>query len=291
MTNDKKVSFVFFGTPEFAVIVLDELAGAGFTPTLVVTAPDKPQGRGLKLTPPPVKMWADEHGVSTLQPEKLDNEFYRTLSATDCELCIVAAYGKIIPKTIIDIPQQGVLNIHPSLLPKYRGASPVEAQILNDDREVGVTVMQIDEKMDHGNILAQKIVSVSRWPLRASELNDILWHIGGKLLVEIIPEWVAGNIIPHSQEHDKATYSKLIKKEDAQINLDGNSYQNFLKIQAYNVWPKAYFFAEKNGKKVRVKIIDADYENDALIIKRVIPEGKREMDYASFLKGNKPISQ
>ncbi|MCI0619827.1 methionyl-tRNA formyltransferase [Candidatus Wolfebacteria bacterium] len=294
MKASENIPFAFFGTPEFAVIVLDELERAGLLPAIIVTAPDRSKGRGLKLTPPPVKVWADIHGISTLQPKKLnDPGFLSKLKTYDLELFIVAAYGKIIPRTVTDVPKHGVLNVHPSLLPKYRGPSPVETQILSDDRNVGVTIMQIDEEMDHGPVVQNEKVKIKNeeWPLRASTLAKILAHTGGKLLADTIPRWVAGEIAAVQQDHNEATYCKLIKKEDAHIDLNDNPYQNFLTIQAYDAWPKAYFFAEKNGKKVRVKITDANYRDGKLTIKKVIPEGKHEMDYESFLRRNEPTSQ
>lgn len=294
MNNSEKKAgtprFAFFGTPEFAVTILDELERAGFLPALVVTTPDRPQGRGLTLTPPPVKAWAQKHNIPTLQPEKLGDDFLYRLRTSDYQLFVVAAYGKLIPKAIIELPRHGALNVHPSLLPKYRGPSPIEAQILNDDREVGVTIMRIDEKMDHGPIVTSNKVRVASesWPLRASELGEMLFRTGGKLLVDTIPKWVAGEMTPVPQSHQQATYCSLIAKEDAELEMKNgmptNTRENFLKIRAYDIWPKAYFFADTNGKKIRVKITDAGYKDDNLIITKVIPEGRKEMTYEVFLK-------
>jgi methionyl-tRNA formyltransferase len=157
---------------------------------------------------------------------------------------------------------------------------------LNNDREAGVTIMQIDEAMDHGPLLAQTQVTIEKedWPLSASELEDILAHEGGALLAYILPQWVAGEVPALPQDHDKGTYCSLIKKEDAELNLADDPYQNFLKIKAYNVWPMAYFFTERDGKKIRVKVTDATYINNTLTITRVIPEGKKEMRYEDFLR-------
>src|SRR3989344_9162382 len=194
------ISFVFFGTDEFSVIVLDELKKAGFVPSLVVTATDKKMGRGMRLTPPPVKTWFTKHiaqnkDTELLQPEKLDEDFYYRLRTNDYGLFIVASYGKIIPKRILDIPAKGALNVHPSLLPLYRGPSPIESQILDgaDERgEVGVTIMQMDEEMDHGPILAQQElgqVQSSKFKVQScAELQDALAHLGGQLLAEKIPK-------------------------------------------------------------------------------------------------------
>jgi len=146
-------TIVFFGTSRFSVIVLEELKKAGIMPELVVTAPDTPQGRKLILTPPPVKAWAQENGVKFLQPQKLDDSFIGQLSKVNAQLFLLASYGKIIPQKVLDLPQHGTLNVHPSLLPKYRGPSPIQSQILADDKNVGVSIILLDEKMDHGPIV------------------------------------------------------------------------------------------------------------------------------------------
>jgi len=134
MKTMNNIPFVFFGTPEFAVSILEELKDAKIVPSLIVTAPDKPKGRGLVLTPPPVKIWAQLHNIPVVQPAKLDNDFTEKLKNSSYKLFVVAAYGKIIPKAVLDIPTNGTLNVHPSLLPKYRGASPIQSQILADEK-------------------------------------------------------------------------------------------------------------------------------------------------------------
>lgn len=278
-----KPSFVFFGTPRFATTVLDELLASGFSPSLIVTAPDKPAGRGMTLTPPPVKLWADAHRIPVIQPETL-REVPNELSATSWNFFIVAAYGKLLRKNILDLPARGVLNVHPSLLPKWRGASPIESSILADDRETGVSIMLLDEEMDHGPVLAQKKVTLESWPPRASVLEDTLAHEGGKLLAEIIPALMEGTIAPESQNHAEATSTKKITKEDGLIDLSADPYQNFLKIQAYEGWPGTYFFVERGGRKMRIKITEAAWRDGVLTITKVIPEGKREMSYGEFVR-------
>jgi methionyl-tRNA formyltransferase len=282
-------NFVFFGTPRFAVIVLDELKRAGLLPALIVTAPDKPAGRGLRLTPPPVKLWAQEIGVECIQPEKLDEKFARQMSNVKCQMSILAAYGKIIPRSIIDSFPHGILNVHPSLLPRYRGPSPIQSQILADDRDVGVTIMLLDEKMDHGDIIADCKLQIAEyaltWPPKASGLEKALAHAGGKLLAETIPRWLAGDIEPREQDHTRATYTKKITREDGLVALEdiiNKPYETFLKIRAYDPWPGTYFFADRHGKKLRIKIKDAVFENGALKITRVLLEGGHETDYSRY---------
>ncbi|MBI2476140.1 MAG: methionyl-tRNA formyltransferase [Candidatus Taylorbacteria bacterium] len=282
------LSFVFFGTDDFSIAVLDELARAGFIPTVVVSVPDKPKGRGLALTPPPIKLWASKRSITVTQPEKLDSVFRGQLSKVNGQLFIVASYGKIIPKAVLAIPKYGALNVHPSLLPKFRGASPIQSAILTGERKTGVTIMLMDEKMDHGPVLAQKKHQESRimnheWPT-ASELEKILAREGGKLLAEVIPYWIAGKIKAVPQDGSLATYCRKFEKVDALINLSEDPYKNYLKIKAFDRSP-AHAFAERNGKKIRFSIKDAEWRDGRLILTRVIPEGKKEMSYEEFLRG------
>lgn len=281
MPNKPRIAF--FGTPRYAAIVLDELHAAGMTPELVVTQPDKPKGKGLALTPPPAKEWAITHGVPVIQPATLkDDSLLANLSGFD--VFVVIAYGKIIPQAILDLPKHGALNIHGSLLPKYRGASPIESAILADDRDAGVSIIKMDAEMDHGPIVADERVSIDAWPPTAPELGNAIVSAGAKLLVRTLPDYLAGKIDTHEQDHAAATYTKKIEKSDGEIDLAGDPYKNFLKIQAFAAWPGAYFFAERNGKRMRVIVKKAAFEGGSLRIVRVVPEGKREMDYADFIK-------
>lgn len=278
-------SSVFFGTPRFAVYVLQALEKAGVLPDVVVTAPDRPAGRGLLIQEPPVKAWALERDIPVLQPENLkeENEALVLLKNSEWDLFLVAAYGSILPKDILALAQKGALNVHPSLLPKFRGASPIKSQILADEKTVGVSIMLMDEKMDHGPIVSQASVTPEDWPLKASVLEAMLATIGGELLAETIPAWLGGSITPEEQNHDLSTFTKKIKKEDGEISLSDDPYQNYLKYCAYDGWPGVYFFAERNGKKVRVKITDAEYKSGAFAPLKVIPEGKKETGYQEFL--------
>ncbi|MBX4210656.1 methionyl-tRNA formyltransferase [Candidatus Parcubacteria bacterium] len=277
------ISFVFFGTSEFAVYVLDELKNKGFVPKLLVTQPDKPQGRKLIPTPSPVKIWAKKNGISILEPLKFDSEFFSTLNAERQSLFIVASYGKIIPDEILNIPPLKTLNVHPSLLPKLRGASPLQTAILTEEK-TGVSIMRLDAEMDHGPIIAQKEITISPWPPRVDILEETLGREGGKLLADTIPDWEGGKLKEKPQDHNKATYTTKISKDDGLLDLNNDSFINYKKIQAYYGWPGAYFFAENKGKKMRVIVKDATYSNGELEITRVIPEGKNEMSYADFKK-------
>jgi len=276
----------FFGNSDFSLAVLEQLKKEGVTPDLIVTTPDRPQGRKMILTPTKTKVWAENNSIEYVMPEKLkDESFLKKIS--DYELFIVASYGKIIPKIVIDIPKYKVLNIHPSLLPKYRGPSPLQEQILNDERHIGVSIMLIDEQVDHGDILIQKEIEIKGWPVGFNLLQETLAKEGAKLLVSILPEWIKGNLISTGQKHEEATFTKKVEKIDGLISLSSDSYKNYLKYLAYEEWPKTYFEIEKGEIKIRIIIKKATYKDGIFEILRVIPEGKKEMDYKSFLNGLK----
>lgn len=292
------MKLVFFGGSEFSVYVLDELKLHGILPELVITTPDKPKGRKLVLTPTPVKIWAKNHDIEFIDPVSLkkDNaDLIYKLKSNSYNLFLVASYGKIIPKEIFDIPEHKTLNIHPSLLPKYRGASPIQSQILADEKETGVTIMQIDEGMDTGPLVAQRQFPISnfKFPIPGrKELEKALAIEGAQLFAQILPEWLEGKIKPLGQEESKAIICQKIEKENGELqidleNLEKNARENLLKIKAFEEWPTAYFFVEKDGKKTRIIITEATLENNSLKILRVIPEGKKEMPFPDFMRGHK----
>lgn len=279
------VRFVFFGTPQIAVATLDALEAAGYVPAAVVTQPDRPVGRGHVLTSPPVAEWAHERGIDVLQPDTIDDDFIAELGNTEWDVFIVVAYGKILPLALLDMPKRGSLNVHFSLLPRLRGASPVRSAILTDERVTGVTIMRMDEKLDHGPIVAQARVEVEDWPPRAPVLEGILTEVGADLLVETLPAWLAGTAEVAEQDHDSATFCKKISKEDGLLDLSADSYQNLLKIRAFEGWPGTYTYFTRNGERIRVAIIDAHIdEAGKLVIDTVKPEGKKEMPYQDFLR-------
>ncbi len=287
---NKNIRIVFWGTSRFSVIVLDEMAREGVFPSLIITAPPKPKGRHLELTSSEAKIWADSREIPTLEPHEIKSEeFAQTLGAT-WDMFVVASYGKIIPRSILDTPRYGTLNVHPSLLPKLRGASPLQGAILDDipvgsTYETGVTIMQIDDEVDHGPIVAQEKIKIINWPIKGSELEETLGILGGKLLVKTIPEWIAGNITPHEQDHDQATYTKKLTKESGHINPETDPERMYRKIRAFDIWPRAFFLTNRNGREVRIVVTDAKIEDGKLVPLRVIPEGKNEMSYEDFLRG------
>ncbi len=284
MNTERPIQFAFFGSSRFSVIALDKLARRGFLPALVVTTPDKPAGRKLKLTPTPVKEWAIAKGIPVLDPSSLDAVFVSALKEKKLDLFVVASYGKIIPQAIIDLPPQKTLNIHPSLLPRYRGASPLQSAMLDDAKDTGVTVMRIDAKMDHGPIVAQKDVHVDEWP-RYEDFETLMATEGAGLLADTMPAWAAGDAPEREQDHEAATYTKKIAKSDGLIDFADDAYLNFRKIQAYHEWPGAYFFISRDGQDMRVKITQASFAGGALHIEKVIPEGGKEISYKDFTSG------
>lgn len=276
----ENMNFVFFGTGDFAVKILDILYQNNFAPALIATTPDKPKGRKMILTSPPVKIWAQEHKIKTITDY--------ALPVTRYVLFIVADYGKIIPKNILGIPEYGAINIHPSLLPKYRGPSPIQSFILSEEKETGVTIILLDEEMDHGPILAQRRLDI-KCPssLGHKQLEEKLAELGGELLVKTIPNLIARKIKPIPQDHNKATYTKKITKKDGEINLNESPEIIERKIRAFTPWPGAYFFA--NDKRIIVTKAEID-KNGALKIKQIKPEGKKEMSFKDFLRGNRDIA-
>jgi methionyl-tRNA formyltransferase len=282
-----KPLFAFFGTPKFAIDVLNALEANGFLPALVITAPDKPRGRGLEVSPSPAKEWALERGIDVLTPSTLKDEaFAQELGNTDWDVFVVAAYNKLMPKSILDIPRKGCLNVHPSLLPLLRGPSPALTAILEDRRSTGVSIMLMNEKMDAGPIVAQARVELEEeaWPPKGSDFEELLATEGGNFLAETLPHWISGSIIPEPQDESKATYSRKFKDEDARVDLAGDARQNLLKIRAFNKGPRAYFLTPENK---RVIITDAELADGALKILTVIPEGKKEMPYEDYVRGQK----
>jgi methionyl-tRNA formyltransferase len=284
--NNFKIAF--FGTSIFSVFCLNELKVLGLLPNLIITSPDRPKGRGLIMEANPVKTWAIENNIEFLTPAKLDSEFTLKLSTFNFQLFLVASYGKIVPKAILDMPEYGVLNIHPSLLPKYRGPSPLQEQILNDEKNVGVTVMKMDTEIDHGPIITQSKIEIPNWPVNLIQLKEITAKEGVKMLLNNLDAWVEGKIKPIEQNHSEATFTKKVEKNDGLLDLEmSKPFENYLKTKAYYPWPGTFFFIVKGEQKIRVIIKESKYSDGKFIITRVLPEGKKEMSYEDFLRGLK----
>src|SRR3989338_901406 len=284
MNKEDKSNFVFFGTPDVAAETLEILKGAGFMPSLIVTSPDTRSGRGMQMQASPVAKFAEENKITCYK--NLEN-------IPEADLFVVVAYGKILSEKIINTPKNGSINIHYSLLPKYRGASPVESAILAGETETGVTIQKIVYELDAGYILAQEKVEIGE-DETAPELRKRLIKIGGELLVKIFKTPSSSPFAGgEKQDESQATFCKKIKKEDGLIDLSDDPIKNYNKFRAYATWPRTYFFSAKDGSASggqdgkRIIITDAALENDPLdpargkkfVIKKVIPEGGKEINY------------
>lgn len=287
----KTISYAFFGTGALAESVLAELYRNNYVPELVVTKPDAPQGRHMTLTAPYIKTWAEMKGIAVFQPETLkDLPQSSPLHTQEFDVFIVASYGKIIPKDILDLPKFGVLNVHPSLLPKYRGPSPIESFLLSEDMTTGVSIMKLDELMDHGPILTQSAITITE-EMTSGTLEVLSGQVGGRLLVETLPHYLDGTLIPKEQNHDEATICRKITKDMGLVTLHDAIDEVRRKYRALTPWPGLYFFIEHGGKELRIKInaIDLVSNKDSQEVKdyilSVTPEGKKQMDWDSFVRG------
>jgi methionyl-tRNA formyltransferase len=285
------INYAFFGTGPLAESVLASLVRAGFVPSLVVTKPDAPQGRHMQLTAPHIKTWAEMNHISTFQPESLKElPDDSPLHSEDYDIFIVASYGKIIPETILNLPKKGVLNVHPSLLPKYRGPSPIESALLEGDLTTGVSIMKLDTGMDTGPILVQSAFIVDP-TATAGTLEVECGQLGGELLVQVLPSYLNGTLIPKEQE-GKEIICKKITKELGEITLQTNGAEVQKKFRALTPWPSIYFFFDHKGKNMRVKVTGVDLllaGSETLtakdVITKVVPEGKSEMSFEDFSRG------
>lgn len=285
------ISYAFFGTGALAESVLAALVNSGHMPSLVVTKPDSLQGRHMQLTAPHIKTWAEMKGVPVFQPETLKGlSSDSPLHTQPFDVFIVASYGKIIPEDILNLPSHGVLNVHPSLLPKYRGPSPIESFLLDGDLTSGVSIMKLDKEMDHGPLLVQQAFVLNPYST-AGTLEVKCGQLGGELLVSVLPHYLEGTLIPKEQDHEKATVCKKITKELGLIHLDDDIDIVRRKFRALTPWPNLYFFIDHGGKTMRVKVNEVELllEKETRLardyILSVTPEGKKQMDFESFVRG------
>jgi methionyl-tRNA formyltransferase len=270
-------NFVFFGTPEVASETLAYLIEHGFAPALVVTSPDAPKGRGLVLTPSPTKTLAVSHNIPVITPATLDEQAVADIHAIGAEYALVVAYGKIFPESLIESFPKGVINVHYSLLPKYRGATPLETALLNGEQKTGVTIQKMVRELDAGDVIAQESTTISESET-ARELRPRLIKMGAELLVNSLLGYLSGEVVPVPQDASQATRAYKIHKEDGLLDLSALAQENWYKYRAYADSIGTYFI--ENGK--RMKITSASYKNGKFVIERVIPEGKKEIAYADF---------
>jgi len=300
---------VFMGTPEFAIPSLEAIVSSGHQIIGVVTQPDKPKGRGKKLAPPPVKEWALARAIPVYQPEKVrDPEFIRILKELAPDLIVTAAYGQILPKEILDIPPLGCINVHASLLPKYRGASPIQQALIDGETETGITIMYMDVGMDTGDIILQRSTPIHP-DEQADELHDRLAVLGGQALAEVLELFEKGRPAGRPQEHDKATYCKKIDKSMGNIDWTQSALRiknlvrgltpwpgtfTFLGDQRIKVWKVQEWEYSKLGTYTPGQVVAADQRQGLVVacgdgflrLVRIQGEGKKVMEDIEFLRGN-----
>ena len=242
---------VFMGSPEFSLPTLRGLVDGGYDIVGVYTRPDRPAGRRRTLTPPPVKIAAEQYGLPVFQPPGLRKpEAVEQLAALKPDVIVVCAYGVILRQPVLDVPPKGVLNVHPSLLPRHRGASPITAAILAGDEETGVTIMLMDPGMDTGPILEQRRAAVSPWDTSGS-LGERLSQVSAELLLDVLPRWLAGEIEPLPQDDALATHAPLLQKEDGAIDWSRPAVEIWRQVRAFDPWPGA--FTNLGGERLLIR--------------------------------------
>ena len=273
-----KVPLVFMGTPEFAVPSLQRLVVDGYHISAVYTQPDRPAGRGRRLTPPPVKVAALGLGLAVRQPPNLrSQEAVAELAALKPEVIVVCAFGQILRPPVLDIPPRGVINVHPSLLPRWRGASPIPAAILAGDRETGVTIILMDAGMDSGPVLSQIPEAISDDDSTASLLARLA-EAAAELVAETLPRWLSGEIEPAPQNDSQATTCPLLRKEDGAIDWRLSATDIWRRVRAYNPWPGAY--TNLDGKLLhiwRAWPLDVESHADAGAVVELDPQWRAQM--------------
>lgn len=304
---------VFFGTPHFSADVLKALVDeADLDVVAVVTQPDEPVGRKRLLTPPPVKVLAESHNIPVWQPTRVKENLalFETLRAYNADVFVVIAYGRILPQTLLDIPKHGVVNLHPSLLPKYRGPSPMQAAIAAGDKETGISIMLLDAQMDHGPLLA-----VEKLTIEAQETTESLTRkvvdAGAPLLIRALKYWVDGNITPLEQDHTAATFCSILKREDGILDWTKSARALDCQIRALTPWPGTSTTWMRDSSPLGLKImraLDSDRSlppgralvdghqlfvgtsSTALQITDLQPAGGKLMDAGTFIRGHQDIN-
>lgn len=300
------MKIIFMGTPDFAVGALEACIAAGHEIQLVVTQPDKAQGRSKELKPPAVKVCALEHHLPVFQPEKIKKEeAVKVLKQYDADLYVVAAFGQILSKEILDIPKYGCINIHASLLPKYRGAAPIQWAVINGEEKTGITIQQMNEGVDTGDILLQKEYYLAKDETGAS-LFERLCDLGAGAIVEAIQKIEEGSIVPRKQNEEESTHAKMLTKAMGEIDFSKEAVVIERLIRGLNSWPSAYTFYKGKTMKIWSAKVVPSYEGeagvitakdsvsftvscgkDALRVTEIQLEGKRRMSVKDFMLGCK----
>jgi methionyl-tRNA formyltransferase len=297
------IRIVFMGSPDFALPILSALAKK-YQVVGVVTQPDRASGRGRELKPPPVKALALELNIPVMQPEKLRApEAMEQLRAWTPDLIVVAAFGQILKKDVLELPRFGCINVHASLLPRWRGAAPINAAILAGDDEIGVTIMKMDVGLDTGPMLAMRSMRLAS-DLTTDSALQALSQLGADLLIETLPDYFSGKLIPYAQPEDGATYAPMLKKEDGLLDFTHSAVELERRVRAMNPWPGAWF--EWNGnllKVMRASVLSGEKglvsgsrfivegrpavmsADGALVLDEVQPSGRKIMSGKAFLSG------
>ncbi len=255
------IRYAFMGTPEFATIVLDHLESASLLPSLIVTQPDRPSGRGRKLTAPPVALWAKDRGIPLIQPSSCrDEALLSALSELRPEVIVTASFGQFLPDAILTLPEKGCLNIHASLLPKYRGASPIQSAIMAGEEETGVTLMLMDKGIDTGPMLAKARCPIDD-VIDAGELDRALAELGGEMIARELPRYLSGELEAVEQDESMATETKRLRKCDGCVDFRKSARDVHNHIRAVSPWPGAYTFLDgKRYKLLRSRVHDCDVD-------------------------------
>lgn len=302
---NRSLRIIFMGTPDFAVPTLQALIDSPDEVVTVICQPDRKKGRGKKLTPPPVKVLAEDAGIPVLQPTAIrTDDFLETIRSLQPDLIVVTAYGRILPGSLLNLPPLGTINVHGSLLPRYRGAAPIQWAVLNGESETGVTIMQMDEGMDTGDILLPVTLPITDEDTSGS-LFDKLSKVGGKALVKAIGLLKEGKLLPVKQDDSLATEAPMLNKEMGHLDWSRDAAELHCLIRGLDPWPSAYgFLAGKRFRFFRPQVVAgpvqeapgmlcrADKEGvlvatgrDYLLIREIQPEGKKRMTVQSCLCG------
>lgn len=275
------MKIVYMGTPDFAVGPLEALLANGYEVTAVVTQPDKAKGRSGQLMPPPVKQCAMKYQIPVFQPEKIKKpEAVEKLKEFEADIFVVAAFGQILSKEILDMPKYGCINIHASLLPKYRGAAPIQWAIIDGEKETGVTIQQMDIGVDTGDILSVKIVPITGEDTGES-LFDKLQIAGSELLIETLPKLEAGEIVPIKQDEALATHAKMLTKELGNIDFTKTADEIEHLIRGLNSWPSAYtYYGNKTMKIWKACVTDEQSEHEDAECGRIVAVSRDSIDIA-----------
>jgi methionyl-tRNA formyltransferase len=293
--NNLKNSIVFFGTPDFAAQVLEYLIEQGVEIKAVVTQPDRPKGRSLQLTSSPVKMVAEKKKLPIFQPPKCSNpEFLAELKALDADLYVVVAFGQILPISLLQIPRLGCINVHASLLPKLRGAAPIQRAILNGDQETGIAIQKMVKELDAGDVIAEERIAIEE--MTFGELEHALCGISKSLLIKVLHMYEQGVPEARAQDHAAATYAPKIRPEEGEIHWNQPVDEILHLIRAFSPRPGAWCMVESNGEKKRLKVLKArkaDSKNGLIVgeieLIEVQPEGKPKMAASDWKRGVKSL--